>query len=165
MELDNKTAYLLLGSNLGDRLSHLEAAIANINEKVGQVFAKSGIYETAAWGKTDQPSFLNQAIGVRSTLSPYEMLTAVLDIEREMGRVRLERWGQRLIDIDIIFYEDEIIMENKILHLPHPEMHRRRFVLAPLNEIAGNFVHPVLKQKVSSIFANLTDDLPVKKLN
>jgi len=163
MKLDSRDAYLLLGTNLGDRKQNLENAIAYIENEAGQVFAKSSVYETEAWGKTDQPGFLNQAIAVKSTLPPLELLKTLLAIEQKMGRVRLEKWGQRLIDIDLIFYGD-VIANNEALQLPHPEMHRRRFVLEPLNEIAENFIHPIFKEKVSSILANLTDELTVQKL-
>lgn len=163
MELERKNAYLLLGTNMGDKIQNLNTAIAYIEKGVGKVFAKSNIYETAAWGKTDQPSFLNQAIGVQSKLEPLQMLETLLNIEQKMGRVRIEKWGQRLIDIDIIFYGDEI-WEDDDLKLPHPEMHKRRFVLEPLSEIAENFIHPIFREKVSSILINLTDELTVRKL-
>lgn len=163
MELEQINAYLLLGTNLGDRVENLKTAIKLIADEVGSIFATSGVYETAAWGKTDQPSFLNQAIGLKTHLSPLVLLSALLGIEQQMGRVRLERWGERLIDIDIIFYADLIFSSNE-LYLPHPEMHRRRFVLEPLNEIAKDFIHPVLKEKVSSILFNLTDKLTVEKI-
>ena len=163
MELEQGNAYLLLGSNLGDRNQNLEDAIRWIAREVGEVFAKSSVYETAPWGKTDQPGFLNQAIGIKSSLAPLPMLKALLQIEHKMGRVRLEKWGQRLIDIDMIFYDD-IILNDVALKLPHPEMHKRRFVLEPLNEIAENFIHPIFKEKVSSILINLSDNLPVEKI-
>jgi len=163
MELDTKTAYLLLGTNLGNRTQNLFTAITYIEKEVGEVLLKSSIYETAAWGKTDQPGFLNQALAVKSMLPPLNLLHTLLAIEQEMGRVRLEKWGQRLIDIDLIFYGDEVLAHQDLM-LPHPEMHKRRFVLEPLNEIAENFVHPIFKQKVSSILSNLTDELTVEKI-
>lgn len=164
MRLDNREAYLLLGTNLGDRLENLKVAVSHVERAIGAVFAKSSVYETEAWGKTDQPGFLNQAIAVKSELPPMELLQSLLDIEQKMGRVRLERWGERLIDIDLIFYGDLVVSEGEVLQVPHPEMHHRRFVLEPLNEIAENFIHPVFKQKVSSILANLTDKLTVQKI-
>lgn len=164
MKLDSRDAYLLLGTNLGDRLENLKKAISHVEEEVGVVFAKSSVYETEAWGKTDQPGFLNQAIAVKSDLPPLELLQTLLTIEQKMGRIRLERWGERLIDIDLIFYGDTVLTEAEVLQLPHPEMHNRRFVLEPLNEIAENFIHPVFKEKVSSILANLTDKLTVQKI-
>lgn len=163
MKLDKEMAYLLLGTNLGNRAYNLQHAITVIDSTIGEVFAKSGIYETDAWGKTDQPSFLNQAIGIYTNLPPMQLLDKLLAVEQQMGRVRLERWGERLIDIDIIFYGNEIIADKK-LHLPHQEMHNRRFVLEPLNEIAADVEHPVLRQKVSNILTNLTDNLSVKKI-
>ncbi|MNK04678.1 Bifunctional folate synthesis protein [compost metagenome] len=164
MELEQRNAYLLLGTNLGDRAKNLNTAIAFIEEEIGAIFAKSSVYETAAWGKTDQPGFLNQAVGLRSGLEPLPLLKLLLAIEQKMGRVRLERWGERLIDIDIIFYGEAIILDSSDLILPHPEMHKRRFVLEPLNEIAENFIHPIFKEKVSSILSNLSDELTVEKL-
>ncbi|MFN0254462.1 2-amino-4-hydroxy-6-hydroxymethyldihydropteridine diphosphokinase [Pedobacter ureilyticus] len=164
MKLEQTKAYLLLGTNLGDRAQNLNTAIAFIEKEVGEVFKKSSVYETAAWGKTDQPGFLNLALGVKTEVEPLVLLNILLGIEQKMGRVRLERWGERLIDIDIIFYADRIV-NNEELTLPHPEMHKRRFVLEPLNEIAADFVHPTLKEKVSSILSNLTDELTVEKIN
>lgn len=164
MKLDSRDAYLLLGTNLGDRLENLKNAISHVEKEIGVVFAKSSVYETEAWGKTDQPGFLNQAIAVKSDLPPLQLLQTLLAIEQKMGRVRLERWGERLIDIDLIFYGDMVLSEGEVLQLPHPEMHNRRFVLEPLNEIAENFIHPVFKEKVSGILANLTDKLTVQKI-
>lgn len=164
MELEQTKAYLLLGTNLGDRAQNLNTAIAFIEEEVGEVFKKSSVYETAAWGKTDQPGFLNLAIGIKTDVEPFVLLNILLGIEKKMGRVRMERWGERLIDIDIIFYADQIVNDED-LTLPHPEMHKRRFVLEPLNEIAADFVHPTLKEKISSILSNLSDELTVEKIN
>ncbi|RWU08211.1 2-amino-4-hydroxy-6-hydroxymethyldihydropteridine diphosphokinase [Pedobacter chitinilyticus] len=164
MKLDSRDAYLLLGTNLGDRLENLNTAISYVDNEVGAVFAKSSVYETEAWGKTDQPGFLNQAIAVKSNMPPLQLLQTLLAIEQKMGRVRLERWGERLIDIDLIFYGDLVLSNGEVLQLPHPEMHHRRFVLEPLNEIAENFIHPVFKEKISSILANLTDKLTVQKI-
>jgi 2-amino-4-hydroxy-6-hydroxymethyldihydropteridine diphosphokinase len=162
--LEQKEAYLLLGTNLGDRSANLRRAIELINCEVGNVFATSSVYETEAWGKTDQPGFLNQALGVKSALTPLSMLEALLHIEQKMGRVRLEKWGERLIDIDLIFYGEDTIIDDQHLKLPHPEMHKRRFVLEPLNDIAGNYIHPVFKEKISSILSNLSDELAVQKI-
>lgn len=162
--LEQKEAYLLLGTNMGDRNSNLQQAIALIESEIGNVIAASSVYETAPWGKTDQPGFLNQAVGVKTALLPLELLQVMLDIEKKMGRVRLEKWGERLIDIDLIFYGEDTILNNEELSLPHPEMHKRRFVLEPLNEIAADYIHPVFKEKVSSILTNLSDELTVQKL-
>ena len=159
----DKEAYLLLGSNMGNRKLNLEIAIAAISQQFGVLIAESSVYETAAWGKTDQPSFLNQAVMVKSNLPALQILKAILAIEKNMGRVRLEKWGQRLIDIDLIFYGEEV-MSTIELTLPHSEMHKRKFVLVPLNEIAPSFQHPIFKQKISKILFNLNDDLPVNQI-
>ncbi|WP_410219585.1 2-amino-4-hydroxy-6-hydroxymethyldihydropteridine diphosphokinase [Pedobacter sp.] len=154
--------YLLLGTNLGNKAENLDKAIQLIKERVGTVKAISGIYETQAWGKEDQPDFYNQAVLVGTKLSPAETLQQILNIEKELGRVRKEKWGERSIDIDIIFYGDQIINEID-LKIPHPEMQKRKFVLMPLNEIAENFVHPVLNSNICTILAQSTDSLEVKK--
>ncbi len=134
MQSDIKTAYLLLGSNLGDRENYLSEALSSLTADVGTILQISSIYETAAWGKTDQPSFLNLAVEMETALNPSQLLEAVLKIEADLGRERLERWGARLIDIDI-----------------------------PLSEIAKNVVHPVLKKKISELLSNLDDNLTVVK--
>ncbi len=163
MQSDKNTAYLLLGSNLGNREKLIADALTLIAEKVGEIILISSIYETAAWGKTDEPSFLNVAVAINTTLYPLQLLEMVLAIEEDLGRIRHEKWGARLIDIDIIFYGDEIISLKNHLQIPHPEMQHRRFVLLPMDEIAPNVVHPVLKQKISELLINLDDNLTVLK--
>jgi len=164
MGLDQFSAYLLLGSNLGDRKQLLLSALALIEEKAGAIFAQSGFYETEAWGKTDQPDFVNMAVGIKTDLPALNLLRVLLDIERELGRVRLEKWGERLIDIDLILYGAEIIDLGDELQVPHPQMQNRKFVLAPLAEIAPKVVHPILKKTISEILAILTDSLSVSKI-
>jgi 2-amino-4-hydroxy-6-hydroxymethyldihydropteridine diphosphokinase len=164
MVLDYNKVYLLLGSNMGARLQLLETAIKNINQRIGEVVEKSSIYETAAWGKTDQPGFLNIAIAVNTLLSPLEVLTRALDIESQLGRIREEKWGARLIDIDIIFYGNDIVNIPDQLQIPHPEMHKRKFVLEPLVEIAPALQHPMLNKSLSELLLELSDDLDVTKI-
>lgn len=164
MVLDYNKVYLLLGSNMGARLQLLETAIKNINQRIGEVVEKSSIYETAAWGKTDQPGFLNIAIAVNTLLRPLEVLTRALDIESQLGRIREEKWGARLIDIDIIFYGNDIVNITDQLQIPHPEMHKRKFVLEPLVEIAPDLQHPMLNKSLSELLHELSDDLEVTKI-
>lgn len=164
MVLDYNKVYLLLGSNMGARLQLLEDAIKNINLKIGEVVEKSSIYETAAWGKTDQPGFLNIAIAVNTLLSPLEVLTRSLEIETQLGRIREEKWGARLIDIDIIFYGNDIVNIPDQLQIPHPEMHNRKFVLEPLIEIDPDLQHPLLKRSISALLLELGDHLNVTRI-
>lgn len=165
MALDSKKVYLLLGSNLGDRVQLIEDAVSKINLRVGQVLSRSSFYETAAWGNENQPSFLNVALGVETGFSPLEVLAKVLEIEQELGRVRLEKWGSRLIDIDVILYDNLVVDEKDVLQVPHPQMQNRKFVLEPLAEIAPDYLHPVLEKTVSVLLQNLTDNLTVSKIN
>ena len=127
--------YLGLGTNLGDREEHLENALILIEKKIGPILKKSTIHETKAWGNINQPDFLNMVIRIDTGLSPKELLKYCLEIENKLGRVRTEKWGERIIDIDILYYNDLIINE-KYLTIPHPYIFDRDFVLNPLKEIA-----------------------------
>ena len=149
--------YLLLGSNLGNRKEILDKAINLLSQKVGVVILQSKDYETAPWGITNQPDFLNLAVSIQTRLEPLQILEITQSIENQLGRVRKEKWGARLIDIDILFYGNEIIDEPN-LKIPHPLLQERDFALTPLVEIAPNFVHPVfgktileLREKLISI--------------
>lgn len=157
-------AFLLIGGNMGNVAENLEKAIAHISQTCGEVVAISGVYATAAWGKTDQPDFLNQALEIRTALEPIALLQELLQIEREMGRERLEKYGPRIIDLDIIFY-DQKVLDLKDLKIPHPQMTNRRFVLAPLAEIAPEMNHPVLNVSVSSLLSKCSDSSHVDKKN
>lgn len=156
--------FLSLGGNLGDRFANLEKALAAITDKIGIVVAVSSIYETKAWGIENQPDFLNQVILVETTLSPMETLETALAIELEMGRVREQKWYTRIIDIDLLFFENEIITSEK-LTLPHPFISQRNFVLAPLAEIAPDYIHPVLQTSISHLYRNCEDSLAVSQVN
>ena len=126
--------YLGLGTNLGDRHLNLENAISLINQQVGKILKQSSIHETKAWGKTDQPDFLNLVIKIETKLVPQMLLQKCLSIENEIGRIREEKWGPRLIDIDILYYND-LIIDDENLKIPHPFINEREFVLNPLKEI------------------------------
>jgi 2-amino-4-hydroxy-6-hydroxymethyldihydropteridine diphosphokinase len=162
--LEYSTAYLLLGGNLGDREANLQRAIELLDQKIGKVISVSALYETAAWGKTDQPAFLNQAVSLQTRLTALEVLEHALSIEQELGRVRKDKWGERLIDIDLILFGNEIINIPDKLQVPHPHMQDRKFVMEPLAEIAPDVVHPVLRETMLDICRNITDPLEVKKL-
>ncbi len=157
----NRT-YLLLGSNIGDCKNQLETAIHMIREEVGPVIRASSIYLTKAWGNTDQPDFLNQVIIVDSLFAPSDLLEKTLAIEQKMGRIRTLKNAPRVIDIDILFYNKAIIRIPN-LTVPHPEIQNRRFVLAPLNELSPQFIHPVLQQSIHQLLNSCTDALNVKK--
>lgn len=157
-------AYLLIGGNLGNMSENLRSARERISDSCGPLLQVSSIYKTAAWGKTDQPDFLNQALQLQTTLEPEALLCTLLGIEKDMGRERLERYGPRIIDIDIIFFDDRII-DTESLTLPHPQLEKRRFVLAPLAEIAGNFCHPLLNKTVNELLEICPDTSPVDKKN
>jgi 2-amino-4-hydroxy-6-hydroxymethyldihydropteridine diphosphokinase len=165
MVLEYKEVYMLLGSNLGDREMMMRQAIERIEAEIGAVSARSSLYETAPWGNTAQPAFLNMAVCVPTIFSPLEVLEKALAIEKELGRVRAERWGSRTIDIDLIFYAADIVNVEGILTIPHPQMQNRRFVLEPLAEIAAAFVHPILNRNVEDLLQSLADDTAVKKYN
>lgn len=153
--------YLLLGSNLGDRMQIMQAARDLIQKEIGEILSASSIYETAPWGVLDQPAFLNQVVKIQTELEPEEVLRIILEIEHELGRVRYERWGARVIDIDILYFQD-LILDSAHLTIPHPRLHERRFTLAPLAEIAPDYVHPVLIRSSLQLLIACLDDSEVK---
>lgn len=158
------TVYLLLGGNLGNKKENLQTAISHIEASVGQVLKKSALYETAPWGFEHETSFLNQAILIETKKNPQELLSELLDIETSMGRVRDSKvYSGRTIDIDIVFFNNEIVDEQN-LKIPHPRIHERKFALIPLNEIAEDYLHPAHQKKVSNLLAECMDELKVKQL-
>ena len=156
--------YLLLGGNAGNRKQYINKAIDELSLYPVQPGIKSSFYETAAWGKEDQPEFLNIAIYIETSLSPTELLNAIHEIESNAGRLRTEKWGQRTLDMDILFYNTEII-ELPELTIPHPYMQDRRFTLVPLAEIAPDLMHPVFKKTISQLLEECPDKLEVRKVD
>lgn len=156
-------AFLLIGGNLGDRAANLAQARDRIGQAIGTIRRTSAIYETAAWGLTDQPDFYNQALLVVTPLQPDALMHRILEIEAGMGRIRNERYGPRVIDIDILLYNN-LVFQSPVVILPHPRMAERRFVLAPLEEIAPDIIHPQLHRTIRQLLLQVPDPSPVKKI-
>ncbi len=159
-------AYLGLGGNEGKVEETLQATCRLINAQAGNIFNASSIYQTAAWGNQNQPPFLNMVIAIKTALSPLFLLETLLKIERIMGRVRdpSQRWQQRKMDIDILYYNDEIINTPQ-LTVPHPLISNRNFVLVPLCEIAPEFVNPFIGKNTKQMLAKCDDKLDVLSLS
>lgn len=153
------TATLLLGSNLGNRNIYIVRATEQLST-LGQITKTSMLYETEAWGATAQPHYLNQAIQIETPLSPVELLRDILSIEQSMGRQRNKKWEARIIDIDILFYDNQVI-DLPELKIPHPYLHLRRFALLPLAEIAADYIHPLLKLPVHELLKQCPDTMKV----
>jgi 2-amino-4-hydroxy-6-hydroxymethyldihydropteridine diphosphokinase len=157
------STYLLLGSNMGNSTELLSNAIEQIENKIGPLLLQSNLYATAAWGNTSQPDFLNQVIEVNTQLDATETLKEILSIEKNMGRIRTVKNAPRIIDIDILFFNNEIINQSDLI-VPHPEIQNRRFVLTPLHEIAPQMIHPVLNKTIEQLLLQCPDQLAVKKI-
>jgi 2-amino-4-hydroxy-6-hydroxymethyldihydropteridine diphosphokinase len=155
-------ALILLGSNQSQPLEQLKLANVHI-AGIASIEKASAIYKTAAWGKTDQEDFYNQAIIINTSMSADDLMHALLSIERSMGRERLEKWSARIIDIDIILI-DELIHESEVLSIPHPHMQSRKFVLVPSAEIADEMMHPTLNKNIKTLLSECSDELMVEKL-
>src|SRR5579871_3656219 len=159
LKMNHRKVFLLLGSNVGDRLDNLARA-ENELARLGVIEKKSSVYQTAPWGKIDQPNFLNVALLITSSLDPTMVLEEILKIEHKLGRTRTEKWGERLIDVDIIYFGD-LIVDSQDLIIPHPHLQYRKFVLIPLVEIDADFVHPEFKKTNRQLLAECQDHLPV----
>jgi 2-amino-4-hydroxy-6-hydroxymethyldihydropteridine diphosphokinase len=156
-------AYLLTGGNIGNREKQLATARELIRQQCGRISNTSSLYETAAWGKTDQAAFLNQTLELETALNARQLMRHLLKIEKQMGRLRKEKYGPRIIDIDILLFNMEKY-NYSFLKLPHPEMQNRRFALLPLAEIAPDAIHPVFNKTIGQLLKECTDELPVKKI-
>ena len=149
----NHTVYIALGTNLGDRLANLRGAIEAMPPEV-RVLAESHVYETPPWGYEDQPAFLNMVLKAETSLEPETLLKYLKQIEVELGREQNFRWGPRLIDLDILFYDD-LVIDSPPLVIPHPRLHERAFVLVPLADVAPDLVHPVFQRSISDFLTEL----------
>jgi 2-amino-4-hydroxy-6-hydroxymethyldihydropteridine diphosphokinase len=157
-------AYLLIGGNTGQRGQFLQKAVDYLHTLCGNIIKKSSIYETAAWGNTDQSPFLNQALLLQTRFNATELMTQILQIEEKMGRVRTEKYAPRIIDIDVLLFNKEII-ESAFIEVPHPQLVYRRFALLPLQEIAPRIKHPVLKKTITQLLKECRDQLEVRRSN
>ena len=156
--------YILIGGNLGDRESNLEKARTLIKSSLGEIIKISSIYETASWGINDQPHFLNQVLLLTTTFSPEKIMKEILFIEKNIGRIRSQKNASRIIDIDILFFNDEIIDQENLV-IPHPEIQNRKFVLIPLLEIEPDLIHPVFNQTIKKLLSTSKDQLDVKRMS
>jgi len=153
--------FLLLGGNIGDRNNYLNKAKEKIENSIGKIIKHSSIYETAAWGVTNQADFLNQVIVCKTSLNAKDCLKVSQSIEIELERIRHKKWSERTIDIDILYFNNEIIYSNELI-VPHPEIPNRRFTLIPLTEINPNKIHPSLKHSQKQLLENCFDKMEVK---
>lgn len=163
-DLFMKEVYLLIGGNIGDRFFFLGEAQRLISQQCGQVTSSSAVYETAAWGKEDQPAFLNQVLVIQTALGPVELMAAILVIEQQMGRLRRERNGERNIDIDILYYENEVL-ELPELTIPHPRIYMRKFALIPLLELNPTKVDPLHNKTIQALLEACPDSLEVRQFS
>jgi len=158
----NNLAYLSIGSNLGNREQNLKTAVQKL-ESIGTVLCVSSLYETEPVEFTDQPMFLNSAVALETSASPARLIEQLIEIEKGMGRERIQRKGPRTIDLDILLFGDQILNTEK-LTIPHPAMQHRRFVLEPLAEIAPEVIHPVLKRTVRELLKQLPAEQSVHRI-
>jgi 2-amino-4-hydroxy-6-hydroxymethyldihydropteridine diphosphokinase len=157
------SVFISLGGNLGNTREIFKNVYAEIEKKVGPITKKSSIYRTAAWGPITQPDFLNQVLLLSTEIMPENVMSILLEIEKSLGRIREERWGPRVIDLDILFIDDQI-QSTELLQLPHPEIANRKFVLIPLNEIAAEIKHPISQKTMADLLAETEDETEVTLL-
>ena len=153
---------LLFGSNLGDRALHIQHAMKSVQVGIGKAEKISSLYETEPWGVSDQPDYLNAAMIIQTNYTPQQLLSRLKQIEIQEGRADQKKYASRTLDIDILFYDD-LALNSKKLTIPHPKLHLRKFALVPLNEIAGEIMHPVFKKSISKLLKESGDPLDVRK--
>lgn len=159
--MKTNTAYIALGTNLGDTFGNLLTACEKTEKYLGEIILKSSVIQTPPWGNIKgQNNFLNAVIGVNTMLPPILLMKKMLEIEQQMGRVRDQKWGPRLIDLDLVYYANDIV-KTEHLQVPHPYLQNRRFVLYSLSEIAPDFVHPVLKKTNRQLLAECEDNAEI----
>jgi 2-amino-4-hydroxy-6-hydroxymethyldihydropteridine diphosphokinase len=158
-----ETVYVLLGTNEGNREQNLSKAKQLLAAQCGNILQTSSLYETEAWGMKEQHAFLNQAVQLATSLTPTELLVTLKHIEKQIGRKETIKWGPRIIDLDILFYGNEIVQEEE-LKIPHPFIAERKFTLVCLNEIAGDLVHPVLQKTIAGLLGECKDMSEVRKV-
>ncbi|WP_018343602.1 2-amino-4-hydroxy-6-hydroxymethyldihydropteridine diphosphokinase [Cytophaga aurantiaca] len=163
-QVTSHTVVILLGSNLGSRQEFMQQAAQELSIQVGAIIKSSSYYETKAWGNETQPDFLNQVLVCETAQKPIDVLNTCLSIEKNLGRDRKEKWGSRTIDIDILYFGNEI-MATPELKIPHPFLHDRRFTLVPLVEVLPDFVHPIFNFSSKQLLERCTDELQVTLLN
>lgn len=156
--------FLIIGGNLGNKEKNLSTVRELIEQQVGVIKKLSSVYETEPWGVEAQPVYYNQVIELLTEMSAERMMQRLLSIEKEMGRVRENKYDARIIDIDILFFNNEVYQTQE-LTIPHARLHERRFVLEPLNEIAPEFIHPVLQKTIATLLNETSDNAAVKKIN
>jgi len=154
---------LSLGGNIGNVKEVFEVAIIHLKKRLGKLALSSSLYKTKAWGVENQPDFLNQVVVIETELLPIKVLEVCLEIEHELGRVRQEKWHERVIDIDVLFYGEELI-KTETLIVPHPYIQDRNFILYPLVEIMPNYIHPLHNKSLKTLKDNCTDKLDVVKI-
>lgn len=159
------TVYLALGTNIGNRTANLELVHRLISQRIGIVLKESSTYQTAPWGvEEQQEDYYNQVFCVKTSLDPMEVWHQCQVIEKKMGRLKTKQWAPRIIDIDILFFNDLVLMEEE-LKIPHPRLHERNFVLKPMCEIANEWKHPILGQTIEELLGACADELPAVALN
>ena len=150
------TVYIQLGSNIGERESFITKSMHKVEDDIGKIITASSIFETTAWGNENQNNFLNSVIEIKTPFDAFTILQKSQEIENNLGRKRSDKWGERTIDIDILFYNNKII-NTKELTIPHPLIQKRKFVLVPLSEIAPSYKHPILRKNISTLLSECKD--------